>query len=70
MKKRHYHVREKARLIQKIVGDWYEPERQDRCKSWIYRHKVFPVYPMSKRTFFRYLKMDVDNVSDKNKESC
>jgi len=45
----------KSAIIRKIVAQWYEPGRQDRCKLWIYRNKVKPVLGISERTFFRML---------------
>ena len=47
----------RALEVQHIVATHYEPGRQDRCKMWVYRNYVFPVYNISKDTFFRYLKM-------------
>lgn len=50
---------EKARKIQELTAQHYEPGRQDRCKLWVYRNIVNKIYPMSDRTFFRYLAIDV-----------
>jgi hypothetical protein len=44
----------KAKLIQELVARNYEPGRQDRCLSWVYRNVIVKQYPMSQRTFFRY----------------
>ncbi|WP_018359346.1 hypothetical protein [Porphyromonas levii] len=41
--------------VSKIVEEWYEEGRHDRCKRWVYRHKVFPVFAISERSFFRSL---------------
>jgi hypothetical protein len=48
----------RALEVQDMVARYYEPGRQDRCKLWVYRNHVFPVYNISKGTFFRYLRMD------------
>lgn len=48
----------KAVLIQKLVAEHYEPGRQDRCFLAVYRNVVTKVYPMSERTFFRYMMLD------------
>jgi len=50
---------EKAREIQNIVAQHYIPGCHDRCKLWVYRNIVKKIYPMSDRTFFRYLAIDV-----------
>ncbi len=61
----HANVIKKAKIVQDIVAEWYQPERQDRCKLWIYRHKVNPIYPMSQRTFFAYLTIDTSEIMPK-----
>lgn len=45
----------KISRVREIVSEWYEPGRQDRCKLWVYRHKVQPELGISERTFFRWL---------------
>ena len=42
----------RARLVQQIVEEHYEPGRQDRCLRWVWRNRVIQRYPMSERTFF------------------
>lgn len=50
----------RARLVQQIVEEHYEPGRQDRCLRWVWRNRVIQRYPMSERTFFRYLGIKVE----------
>ena len=50
----------KAQIIHKILNEHYEPERQDRCKLWVYRNKIRPVLGISERTFFRMLSLMED----------
>lgn len=45
----------RAKIIVEIVEAYHEPGRHDRCLEWVYRNMVFPVYPISRSTFFRYL---------------
>jgi len=52
----------RAKLVQEMTAEHYEPGRHDRCKRWVYLHVVCKVYPMSERTFFRYLAMDTESV--------
>lgn len=47
----------KALLVREIVEKHYEPGRQDRCRRWVFRNHVVKIYPMSERTFWRYLRM-------------
>ena len=56
------HTLLKAKAVQEIVKEWYEPERQDRCKLWVFRNKVSPIYQISERTFFAYLALDTSKV--------
>jgi hypothetical protein len=46
---------ERAKQVQKIVNENYEPGRQDRCLLWVFRNLVAPKFSISERTFFRYL---------------
>lgn len=49
------HQERRDAQVWEIVQEWYEEGRHDRSKRWIYRHKVYPVMPMSERSFFRAL---------------
>jgi len=51
---------EKAKLVQAIVKLHYQPERQDRCKTWVYRTHVNKINPMSERTFWRLMNMKTE----------
>lgn len=48
---------ERAKLVHDLTYRHYEVGRHDRCKLWVYRHVVSKAFPISERTFFRYLKM-------------
>ena len=45
--------------VQRIVDDNYEPGNHSKCKLQAYRNKVMSIYPMSERTFWRYMKINV-----------
>lgn len=51
----------RAKMVQDLTAEHYEAGRHDRCKRWVFRHIVSKVYPMSERTFFRYLSIDVND---------
>jgi hypothetical protein len=53
--------------VQRIVEENYEPGNQGRCKLQAYRKNVMSIYPMSERTFWRYMSADAE--SQKNKKS-
>jgi predicted transcriptional regulator YheO len=46
----------KAEIISEILAKHYERGRHDKCKSAVWRNIVRKTCPMSRRTFFRYLK--------------
>lgn len=52
----------RAKLVQKMTDEHYEPGRHDRCKKWVFVHVVSKVYPMSERTFYRYLGVDTSQL--------
>jgi hypothetical protein len=54
----------RAKLVQDMTAEHYEPGRHDRCKKWVFLHIVSKVYPMSERTFFRYLAMDISDLEE------
>lgn len=41
--------------IERLIQEYYEPGRQDRCKRWVYLHYVLKELGISERTFYRYL---------------
>jgi len=45
----------RALLVLAIVDEHYEPGRQDRSKTWIWRNIVRKQHPMSRVTYFRLL---------------
>lgn len=53
-------IRRKALIVQELVRKHYVPERLDKCKTAVYRNYVNKAIPMSERSFWRYLKMDLD----------
>jgi len=50
--------------VQKIVYEHYEPGNQSRCKLQVYRRHVMDVYPISERTFWRYMNVDVQSMKE------
>lgn len=53
----HKNTIERALLVQALVDEHYEPGRQDRCKTWIWRNVVRHEYPMSLVTYYRLLSL-------------
>ena len=60
-KKMNDNVKRRSEIVRQLVADNYEVGRQDRCKRWVYRHIVRKSYPMSERTFWRYLRENNDS---------
>lgn len=46
--------------VQRIVEENYEPGNQSKCRLQAYRKNVMPVYPMSERTFWRYMNTELN----------
>ena len=46
--------------VQRIVEENYEPGNQSKCKLQAFRKYVLPIYPMSVRSFWRCLSIDVN----------
>jgi hypothetical protein len=46
--------------VRRIVEENYEPGNQNKCKLQAYRRNVVSIYPMSERTFWRYMNADVN----------
>lgn len=45
--------------VQRIVEENYEPGNQSKCKLQAFRKHVLDIYPMSERTFWRYMGIDL-----------
>lgn len=70
MKRRHpKHISTKlsADRVKAIIREHYDPERRDRCKLAIYRHKIKPLTGISERTFWRYMnEIETEDVRTKD----
>lgn len=47
----------KRRNIMEIVKKHYEPGNQSKSLEQVWRHYVYPIYPMGVRTFRRHIKL-------------
>ncbi len=65
MTTRKENLLKRIELVQRIVEENYEEGRQDKCKLQAYRNNVMPVYPMSERTFWRYMGIDLKDKKQK-----
>lgn len=66
---RHENYLRRVKAVQDIVREHYEPGRLDRCYSEVWRRWVYPQYPMSQRTFYRLLKIDLRREQTKMQEA-
>jgi hypothetical protein len=48
---------ERAEIVRLIVERHYEAGNQAKSKSYVYRHIVRKTFPISERTFWRYLEI-------------
>jgi hypothetical protein len=56
-KKPNPNTLKQAELIARIIKQHYEPGRQDRNLRWIYRNHILKTYPISERTYWRYVSL-------------
>lgn len=51
-------------IVKSLLRDRYEPGRQDRNKSHVFRTEVWPLLGISRRTFSRYINTSDEDVRD------
>lgn len=56
----------RARAIREITAQHYEPGRQDRCRKWVWRKYIRPVYGMCYVTYLKYLNTPLDENEKKD----
>jgi hypothetical protein len=61
---RNKNIIQRAAMVLGLVHQYYQPERHDRCKRWIFRNIIVKQYPMSERTFWRYISMQENEYSN------
>lgn len=65
MAKKNTNTLRRIEIVQRMVGDMYEPGNQSKSKAQAYRQQVSKVYPMGERTFWRYMGTDVKKETEK-----
>lgn len=68
MNKKRQYLLKRIRNVQRIVEENYEPGNQNKCKLQAYRKYVMPIYPMSERTFWRYMNTVIKNQDQLNED--
>jgi hypothetical protein len=68
MNARKENLLKRIRKVQRIVEENYEPGNQSKCRLQVYRKNVTAVYPMSERTFWRYMGTDVFSEKEPKKD--
>jgi isocitrate dehydrogenase kinase/phosphatase len=56
MNKRSEYLTGRMRKVRRLIELYYEPGNQKKCKKQVYRKYIAELYPMSERTFWRYIK--------------
>lgn len=49
----------RVRAVQELTAQHFEPGRQDRCRKWVWRKFVQPVYGIGYHAYLNCLKVDV-----------
>lgn len=52
----HRNTLRRIEQVAALTERYYEPGRLDRCYKEVWRRYVYPLYPMSYRTYLRYLR--------------
>jgi len=47
--------------VRRIVMKNYEPGNQRKCKLQVFRNIIKEIYPMSERTFWRYMSINAND---------
>ena len=55
MGKKHINTLRRIERVAEITEKYYEVGRLDRCYKEVWRRYVTPIYPMSYRTYLRYV---------------
>ena len=53
---RHINTLKRIERVAEITNRYYEIGRLDRCYKEVWRRYVYPLYPMSYRTYLRYVR--------------
>lgn len=52
----------RAKIIQEMTAKHYEPGNYSRSYFHVWRNHISKAYPMSYRTFLKYIKMDTSQI--------
>ncbi len=55
--KKGYNIR--ARRMQEITKEHYEPENQSKCYRQVWKKHIFPLFGIGYRSYLRYIKVEV-----------
>ena len=69
MSRKRTNLLKRIAQVQRIVRENYEPGNQSKCKLQAYRKYVMDIYPMSERTFWRYINADINDSTKKDQEN-
>jgi len=68
MATRRENLQKRIENVQRIVEENYEPGNQSRCKLQVYRRNIVGIYPMSERTFWRYMNTDANDEKNRSQK--
>lgn len=49
----------RAKIIQTLTAEFYQPERHDRCYKWVWRKHINPQFGMCYHSYLRYLRVEI-----------
>ena len=58
---------QRAKMIQELAAQYYEPENHAKCYKAVWKKQIFPQFGICYRTFLNYLKIEIKplNTSEK-----
>jgi hypothetical protein len=62
---RNKNVLKRAKIVQQIMEEHYEPGNQSKCQVQVLRTVLAKSYPMSERTMRRYMKINIEQEQKK-----
>ena len=65
----HENTRRRITTVKKLAAKHYEEGNLAKCYKQVWRHFVYPVYPMCYHTFLSYLRRGLEGFSDKPRDT-
>lgn len=58
---------QRAKVIQEVTAQYYEPENHAKCYKVVWKRQIFPQFGIGYRAFLRYVKVKIEPVKPSEK---